>query len=249
MTPSFDFLQRSVPLVAVASIGETVNVAAVHQPNPLRERFSSARTLALVTLGLLLAGCGDHVEGKARAQVEDAKAVPQRAASDDAASAKTLRFSPDGSSIAFVGAKITGKHDGSFERFTGTIDLVDGDPTKSAVKVEIDMASVQTDAEKLTQHLMHSDFFEIETHPKSAFESTQIRPEGGNRYVVTGNLDLHGVKKSITFPAAIDVAGEDVTVKAEFAINRKDFGIVYAGAPDDLIKDDVLLVLNVRAKP
>jgi hypothetical protein len=38
-----------------------------------------------------------------------------------------------------------------------------------------------------------------------------------------------------------------VEVDAEFAINRKDFGIVYPGMPDDLIKDDVLLKLHIRA--
>jgi len=65
---------------------------------------------------------------------------------------------------------------------------------------------------------------------------------------VTGNLELHGVTKSITFPATITVQGDTVAVKAEFAINRKDFGIVYPGKPDDLIKDDVLLRLNISAK-
>ena len=34
--------------------------------------------------------------------------------------------------------------------------------------------------------------------------------------------------------------------KAEFTINRKDFGILYAGMPDDLIKDDVLLKIDLR---
>jgi polyisoprenoid-binding protein YceI len=65
---------------------------------------------------------------------------------------------------------------------------------------------------------------------------------------VTGNLDLHGVKKSITFPATIKVEGDTVEVSAEFAINRKDFGIVYAGMPDDLIKDDVLMKVKLKAK-
>jgi polyisoprenoid-binding protein YceI len=65
---------------------------------------------------------------------------------------------------------------------------------------------------------------------------------------VTGNLELHGVTKSITFPATIKMSADAVDVDAEFAINRKDFGIVYAGKPDDLIKDDVLIKLEIRAK-
>jgi len=56
------------------------------------------------------------------------------------------------------------------------------------------------------------------------------------------------VTKSISFPATIKVRGDTVDVDAEFAINRKDFGIVYPGMPDDLIRDDVLLKLQLRAK-
>ena len=40
-----------------------------------------------------------------------------------------------------------------------------------------------------------------------------------------------------------------VEADAEFAINRKDFTITYAGMPDDLIKDDVLMKITLRAKP
>jgi polyisoprenoid-binding protein YceI len=60
-------------------------------------------------------------------------------------------------------------------------------------------------------------------------------------------LQLHGVTKSISFPTTIKVGGGGVEVDAEFAINRKDFGIVYPGMPDDLIRDDVLLRLHIRA--
>ena len=38
-------------------------------------------------------------------------------------------------------------------------------------------------------------------------------------------------------------------VEAEFGLNRKDFGILYTGKADDLIKDDVLIKLNIQAKP
>jgi hypothetical protein len=39
-----------------------------------------------------------------------------------------------------------------------------------------------------------------------------------------------------------------VEVDAEFTVNRKDFGLVYPGKPDDLIRDDVVVKLAVRAK-
>jgi len=84
--------------------------------------------------------------------------------------------------------------------------------------------------------------------PKATFVSTKIEPSssGASTHTVTGNFELHGVKKSITFPATIQVTPENVAVDAEFAINRKDFGIVYAGKADDLIRDEVVIKLNPR---
>jgi polyisoprenoid-binding protein YceI len=58
---------------------------------------------------------------------------------------------------------------------------------------------------------------------------------------------LHGVTKAITFPATINVTPDVATVDSSFSINRKDFGINYAGAADNLIRDDVVLTLHVRA--
>ena len=71
---------------------------------------------------------------------------------------------------------------------------------------------------------------------------------GGATDTVTGDLELHGEKKSISFPATITVTADGVSGTAEFSINRKDFKIVYPGKPDDLIKDDVAIKLAIRAK-
>jgi polyisoprenoid-binding protein YceI len=58
---------------------------------------------------------------------------------------------------------------------------------------------------------------------------------------------MHNVTKSITFPATINVTPDAATVESNFSINRKDFGITYAGPADNLIRNDVVLALHVRA--
>jgi len=120
----------------------------------------------------------------------------------------------------------------------------------SRVSVEIDMKSVYTDTDQLTGHLQTGDFFEVDKYPKSTFSSTRIVPDatkGVGNFTVTGDLEMRGVKKSVTFPATITVTPTDVTVNSEFAINRKDFGIVYAGKADDLVRDDVVIHLDLKA--
>ena len=187
----------------------------------------------------------DPAEGKVKAKVAESVQTPPA----PAAAAKYV-FSNEGSSLEFVGAKVTNKHEGRFDRFSGHVDLVDGSPEKSSVTVEVQTACVAIEPEKLKRHLKSDDFFDVEKHPKATFQSTAIKNggEGGASYTVTGNLALHGVTRSITFPATIKVDGDQVLVDSEFAINRKDFHIVYPGMPDDLIKDDVLIRLKLAAR-
>jgi polyisoprenoid-binding protein YceI len=97
--------------------------------------------------------------------------------------------------------------------------------------------------------LQTPDFFDVQKFPQASFMSTEIKPGGekGATHTVTGNLSLHGVTKSITFPATITVAPGAVNVDSTFAINRRDFGINYAGAANNLIRDEVVLSLHVKA--
>jgi polyisoprenoid-binding protein YceI len=116
------------------------------------------------------------------------------------------------------------------------------------VNIEIDTNSVVTDDPGLTKHLLTPDFFDVAKYPKATFASTKIEAGNANNatHTVTGNFELHGVKKSISFPATIAVTSADAAVSTEFAINRKDFGIVYPGKTDDLIRDGVVIHLTLR---
>lgn len=201
--------------------------------------------LASWSLVLLLTGCPDPAKNKAQAVVEAPKATPV-AAEKPLGGATTFKFSNDGSKVGFVGAKVTGKHEGGFNVFSGTLELPGADFTKARVKASVQTRSVFTDSEKLTGHLQSPDFFDAEKFPEATFVSTAI-VANGETFNVTGDLSLHGVTKSITFPAKLAVQGDAVKVNADFAINRKDFGIVYAGKADDLIADNVALLLDLSA--
>jgi polyisoprenoid-binding protein YceI len=199
---------------------------------------------------LALSGCDtDPGKDKPRAEVSAPVSIEPSAAATASAGRYTHTFSQSDSKIAFVGAKVTTKHDGGFKAFAGTIDLVDGDPTRSSVAVEIDNGSIFTDNDRLTNHLKSGDFFDVQRFPKTRFASTSIRAggESGATHTVTGNVELHGVTRAIAFPATIRAAADRVEVDSEFAINRKDFGIVYPGKPDDLIEDNVLIKLELHA--
>ena len=198
---------------------------------------------ALVLASVLaIAGCEDPATGKPRAEVGTAQ--PAATAAEGRVQYTLVT---DQSKVDFVGSKVTGKHDGGFKSIKGTANIEGTSPETSTVEIDIDMKSVWTDDERLTGHLNNADFFDVENHPNAKFVSTKIE-KSGSAYTVTGNLTLRGQTKSIKFPATITLGDDTATVKAEFSINRKDFGIAYAGKPDDLIRDDVVIKLDTTFK-
>ena len=203
-------------------------------------------------LGLLvsaLAGCSDPSDKVTKS----AASAPKAADAADAAAAAAAGGSASGSGrtykigggskIGFIGSKVTGSHHGGFTNVTGTLSVAEGKITGNP-EIVIDMSSTWADNPKLTGHLISPDFFNVAAFPTSKFVMTSV--EAGK---VTGNLTLHGVTKSIAFPATLQVGDDAVTMKAEFAINRKDFNITYPGKPDDLIRDNVVIKFDIKAMP
>ncbi len=204
--------------------------------------FRSSAILTILLTALLVCSCSNPATNQPKAVTSDAAPT-----SSTTTGGEKYRITPDTSKITFVGSKVTGSHNGSFEKFSGTIDY-NGKPETSKVTITIDANSITTDTPDLTKHLKTADFFDVAKYPEAKFESTAIKGGGdkGATHTVTGNLTLHGVTKSITFPATIVVAPDAITVDSTFAINRKDFGINFAGASDNLIRDDVVLTLKIR---
>jgi polyisoprenoid-binding protein YceI len=211
--------------------------------------------IGILSSTIFLAACEDPSANKPKATTTEyttnANATTANTGTATATKqSETLAINNENSKVSFVGSKVTGKHDGGFNKFTGTINLVDGKPEESSVNVDIDVSSVFTDTDALTKHLQTGDFFDVANHPKATFSSTKIVPDGAGAdgYTITGDLELRGVKKSVTFPATIKVGYSVVEVNSEFSINRKDFNILYAGKADDLIRDNVVLKLDLKAQ-
>jgi len=213
--------------------------------------------IGLLSFTIFLAACEDPAANKPKATTAEPTGNSAANAANNSATAMApaatgneMAITPENSKIVFTGSKVNGKHEGGFNKFSGAIDLVDGKADGSSVWVDIDMTSVFTDADGLTKHLMTGDFFDVAKYPKASFRSTRIAADtanGANNYSIIGDLELRGVKKSVTFPATINVTDNNVAVNADFSINRKNFGIVYAGKADDLIRDDVVINLELNA--
>jgi polyisoprenoid-binding protein YceI len=208
--------------------------------------LNASKSLAAILPALILIGCSNPADDVAEAQVTSSTNATE-AASGAPVGARIYEIQPDTSTIEFVGSKVTGKHDGGFKKFEGQIAVVNGRVPGPGSKVIIDTDSIWSDSERLTGHLKSPDFFNAAAMPTATFVATSITEQPTNS-LVTGNLTLHGITKQITFPAQIQVADDEVQVKAEFFINRFDFDMKYPGKADDLIRNEVVLKLKVKAQ-
>jgi polyisoprenoid-binding protein YceI len=208
--------------------------------------MNNLKNLFLATAVLLLWGCSNPADNVPAAKVSATNTTASTPAPAPTAPPRIYAVTPDNSSVEFIGSKVTGSHRGGFKKFEGELAVTDGRLANTGNKVTIDMTSIWTDTDRLTEHLKTPDFFNVAQIPIATFETTSIADQGTNT-LVTGNLTLHGVTKQIQFPAEVHVSDDAVNLMAEFAINRFDFDVKYPGKPDDLIRKEVVLKLNVKA--
>ena len=201
------------------------------------------KLLILVATPLLLisfSSCENPADKTADAEVGEAAPVAS------ATGGSTYQFT-ENSTIEFTGSKVTGSQSGGFKNFEGTFSVKDGEPTSG--EFTIDMDSTFSENPKLTAHLKDADFFDVPQYPETKFAVTTFTKTSDKNYDLSGNLTLHGITKNITFPTKVDVSEERIKVSAEFDIKRTDFGIIYPGKKDDLIRDEVIIKFELEAKP
>ena len=200
----------------------------------------------LVMIPLTLVGCGNAPAVPETAPVDAALGTPATtpdAAMNAAATKKEIALTPENTTIQFVGVHTDpAKPDprtGQFTAFEGQA-VVEGHALQS-LRVEIETKSLTTEIDKLTEHLLSGDFFNIGEHPQATFVSTKIEPNGTGQVNVTGDLTLLGQTQSITFPAAVSTV-DGLSLKAEFNIDRTQFGMNFGV---DKIEKEVKLTINV----
>ena len=205
----------------------------------------------MAALLLLAGGCyKSEISDKPAAEVS-APTADTAATAAPAGDTMTAQVIKEKSSIEFTGAKVTRDHKGKFNNFDGAIAYAGTKP--ASVNFDIDLNSMETDTEKLTGHLKTADFFDVAKYPKATFTSSALTETpgaaNGATHELRGTLDMHGVKKDVVIPVKAEVTPEGVRTTSEFTINRHDWGISYRGATDDLIKDNVLVKLNLLFPP
>src|SRR5215471_21061074 len=86
---------------------------------------------------------------------------------------------------------------GSFERWSGTIQVPDGDLSKATVAVTIDASSIATGVADRDAHLKSPDFFDVAQYPELRFVGKRVVPRSGANIEVIGDLTIKGTTREV----------------------------------------------------
>ncbi len=139
---------------------------------------------------------------------------------------------------------------GRFNEFSGKITVYENDASKNTVEFEVKAASVDTGNEKRDQHLRSPDFLNAKQFPVLTFKSTDVKKVDEETLEIIGDLELHGVKKSVTITVEITGKAEGrqgeslIGFESTFTIKRSEFGMNYGmGA----VSDEIRVIVSVEA--
>ena len=147
------------------------------------------------------------------------------------ACASAWELDPAATHVAFSVSNLSMANVGGHFRLTsGRVTLVEEDPSRSTVEAVIDATSVDTGEPKRDRHLRSAAFLDVDHHPSITFRSTRIEQVGAGHWKVAGTLTILDAARSVV----LDVQGGTVhgtraDAHASVTIDRRDFGMTYAG--------------------
>lgn len=143
---------------------------------------------------------------------------------------------------------------------TGSVTFDPAAPAATTGRIVLATASLTVGNPTMREHLHSSNWLDVAKYPEIIFDATKlgaISSNGGTlKAEVTGVLTVKGVAKEITVPVTIthlpgklgarlgkpDLKGDLLVLRAQFAINRSDFGI-QAGQNTDKVSEEIQLTL------
>ncbi|MEJ8757787.1 YceI family protein [Pontibacter sp. H259] len=222
-------------------------------------------------LAVLLAACDTSVKTEEAIVGAPVKQQPNSSVSE------VYQIDTTRSTLTWIGAKITGRHNGVFEISSGELLLDKGKLTGGEINLNMlatraDDKTIDSAAnQKLTSHLRSTDFFDAARYPTATFILTSVAPYDstlqktelpvghpdaelrvkGATHLLTGNLTIKDKTKSIRFPAKITLQDSLLNVRANFNIDRTQWGLVYRSDKslgNQTIHPEVNIGIDLEAK-
>lgn len=169
-----------------------------------------------------------------------------------AASAQTNSSNdPYHSRLGFVVKHLTiAEISGQFSDFSVKVVTTKADYSDMQVTVTAKTSSINTGVEMRDNHLKSADFFEVEKYPEITFVSTSVQKISDKKFILSGNLTMHGVTKPVKL--TIDYYGSVLNPMSQKetygfhitgSVKRSDFGIG-PKFPEAMVSDVIKIVAD-----
>lgn len=119
----------------------------------------------------------------------------------------------------------------------------------------MNMTSITSDNEWVTNQLKSPNFFSSKMYPTSKFEITKVTAAGKDRINIVGNLTIKGITQPLSFPASIKQEKDVVvSVANKIRIDRTKYDIhfrsktFFGDIGDKAIDDEFELNINLTAR-
>ncbi|MFI7664844.1 YceI family protein [Nocardia sp. NPDC049526] len=119
-----------------------------------------------------------------------------------------------------------------FAEVSGRIDIAEPFEQSSG-HTEIKAASIDTGISMRDNHLRSPEFLDVDSYPMITFTSNALRRSGADTWVMSGELTLHGQRRSVDLDVTYGGFGADpwggvrAAFHAETLLHRNDFAIDY----------------------
>jgi polyisoprenoid-binding protein YceI len=147
---------------------------------------------------------------------------------------------------------------GRFRSFSGTVEVNEQDPLQSRIELTIDATSVESGAVQGREDLIKGeDMLEVQKHPTITFRSTRIEPSGDGRFLVSGDLSMHGTTRQVQIPIefggfAQTRMGPRAGFSGSLTLSRRDFGVAFDREFEPgrlVVSDEIKVELQIEVAP
>lgn len=140
---------------------------------------------------------------------------------------------------------------GMFSGFEGEIAFDQQDPAASSVAVSFPVRSMLTGWEARFEHFMSGDFFGADADEMVTFTSTGIEVTGETTALISGDLTMNGITKTVVLDATLNQLGDHpmegkpwAGFDATTTLLRSDFEV---GAFAPFVSDEVEVMISIEA--
>ena len=129
------------------------------------------------------------------------------------------------SQLAFVSKQMNVPVEGTFRKFTVQLDFDAKKPEAAKARLDIEMGSVDAGSEEANAEVIRKAWFNTAQFPQASFVSTALKPLGGNRYELAGQMTIKGKTLPLSTPVTVKPAGTGQSFEGTFVLKRLDYGI------------------------